>query len=72
MTFNHYMRDVKVKVKVCEGVRSSVVYLIADHLFAVWEEGHDQYLSKEKAQEFHTVVAQFLFLTIGLGETSRL
>ncbi len=30
----------------------------AAHLFTVREEGHNQYLSEEKAQEFHTVVAQ--------------
>ena len=28
----------------------------ADHLFTVREEGHNQYLSEEKAQGFHTIV----------------
>ncbi len=32
------------------------------HLFQVRENGEAQYLSEEKAQEFHTVVAQLLFL----------
>ena len=34
----------------------------AKHLFQVREDGEAQYLSEEKAQEFHTVVAQLLFL----------
>ena len=36
------------------------------HLFQVREDGEDRYLSEEKAQEFHTVVAQ-LFSSIQLG-----
>ena len=35
----------------------------AKHLFQVREDGEAQYLSEEKAQEFHTVVVvQLLFL----------
>ncbi len=34
----------------------------ASHLFQEQEDGEAQYLSEEKAQEFHTVVAQLLFL----------
>ena len=34
----------------------------ADHLFKVHEEGHNEYLLEEKAQEFHTIVAQLLIL----------
>ena len=34
----------------------------ASHLFQVREDGEAKYLSEEKAQELHTVVAQLLFL----------
>ncbi len=34
----------------------------ASHLFQVREDGETQYLSEENAQEFHTTVAQLVFL----------
>ena len=45
-----------------EDIGSPAADPAAAHLFTVCEEGHNQYLSEEKAQEFHTVVAQLLFL----------
>ncbi len=45
-----------------EDIGSPVADPAADHLFKVRKEGHNEYLSEEKAQEFHTVVAQLLFL----------
>ena len=45
-----------------EDIGTLAAYPAAMHLFQVREDGEAQYLSEEKAQEFHTVVAQLLFL----------
>ena len=46
-----------------EDIGSPVADPAAAHLFTIREEGHDKYLPEEKAQEFHTIVAQLLFLS---------
>ncbi len=45
-----------------EEIGSPMADPAADHIFTIREEGCDQYMSEEKTQEFHIIVAQLLFL----------
>ncbi len=45
-----------------EETGSPIADPVADDLFTIQEDCHNQYLSEEKAQEFHTFEAQLLFL----------
>ena len=57
---------IKYLDKIFKGFLEDIVTPVADpaakYLFQVQEDGEAQYLSEEKAQEFHMVVAQLLFL----------
>ena len=50
------------KVFSAEEIGSPVPDLVTDYLFTVRKEGYEQYLSKEKVQEFHTVMTQLILL----------
>ncbi len=57
---------IKYLDKIFKGFLEDIVTPVADptakYLFQVQEDGEAQYLSEEKTQEFHTVVAQLPFL----------
>ena len=54
----------KILTGLSEKLGASVSDPAADHLFQIREESEAKFLSEEKAQEFHHVVAQLLFLAM--------